>query len=59
MNPRAGLGDEVQCPQSALSENSAVTSSPWQENPRVFELSGRWSNSFISQSRQLKPREVK
>lgn len=32
----AGLGDEVRCPQSALPENSAVTSSSWQRESCSF-----------------------
>lgn len=35
-----GLGGEFSCPRSALPENSAVTPSPLQENPGVFELGG-------------------
>lgn len=59
VGPRAGLGDEFSCPDSAPPENSAATSFLLQKTSSIFERGGSQSNSCISQRRQLKPREVK
>ena len=58
VGPRAGLGDEFSCPDSAPPETAAATSVFLQETSSIFKQGGSRSNA-ISQRRQRNPREVK